>query len=107
MKKALKIFGIIIISILGIYILFIIEESIRLKRDGQYPLVILDGGYCEKTDKILYTEKGYKSNCIGLGYSIEREYLLGGQVDDSDIGYALIKEEFWLLDKYLLWGWVA
>lgn len=106
MKKVLRKFGIIIISILGIYILFIVEESIRLKRDGQYPLVILDGGYCEKTDKIQYTENGYKSNCKGLGYSIEREYLLGGQAHDSDT-YFLIKEEFWLFDKYLLWGWIA
>ena len=104
MKKALRIFGIIILSILGIYILFVTEEAIRLKSDGQYPLVILDGGYCEKTDKIQYTENGYKTNCKGLGYSIKREYI--PKEESSDI-YYLIKEEFWLFDKYLLWGWIS
>lgn len=107
MKKVLKTILIVIVMIICIYALFVIEESIRLKNGGKAPLIILrDNEYCDG-DKIEHTEKSYTTNCKGIGYRIERKYLLGGQTNDLDKGYVLIKEEFWLFDKILLWGWIA
>ncbi len=94
MKKVLKIIGIVLISIIFIYIIFIAEESIRLKKDGGDPLI--------KVDKCSYTGNKYK--CKGLGYSITREYT--SKQESSDV-YYLIGEEFWLFDKILLWGWIS
>ena len=103
MKKTLKIIGIILLSLIIIYALFITEESIRLKKDGEKPLIIL-GGTC---DKLETTEKSYKTDCKGLGYSIKKEYLLGGQVGDESIGHVPISGEFLLFGKFIIWGWIA
>ena len=104
MKKTLKILAIIFISIIGLYTLFIIEESIRLKNGGEKPLIVI-GGECSRTK--LNTESSYKTTCKGLGYTIKREYSLGGQVGEVEKGYLLIGEEFWLFDKIIVWGWIA
>ena len=104
MKRLITIVGIVLIALIIFYSLFIIEESIRLKEDGEYPLIILDGGYCNKKGKIKKTTYGYETDCKGLGYNIIREYT--SKEKDSDI-YYIIREEFWLFDKFLLWGWVS
>ena len=106
MKRTLKIIGIIIVSIILIYVLFITEESIRLKnKGGREPLIIL-GGYCWG-DKLERTERSYKTDCKGLGYSLKREYVLSDKSSEDLKMYYLIHEEFWLFDKFLLWGWVS
>lgn len=107
MKKVFKITLIVFITIICIYALFLTEESIRLKNGGKAPVIILrDSGYCDG-DKTEHTEMRYTTNCKGIGYRIEREYLFGGQTNETDKGYVLIKEEFWLFDKFLLWGWIS
>jgi hypothetical protein len=103
MRKTLKIIGITLLSLIIIYALFITEESIRLKKEGEKPLIIL-GGTCEKLET---TEKSYKTNCKGLGYSLKKEYLLGGQIGDESIGHVPVSEEFLLFDHILIWGWIA
>jgi len=108
MKKVIKIISIIIISILLIYILFVTKESIRLKHGGRQPLIILDGT-CDG-DKTAHTESKYINNCKGIGYRIQREYILGGiagYASEDKKEYRLVREEFWLFDKFLIWGWIS
>ena len=103
MRKIIKIIVIILLTIAILYALFITEESFRLKKDGEYPLIILNNGYCNKNGKVKNTQAGYEIKCNGLGYSIIREY--SPKEESSDV-YFEIKAEFWLFDKYLLWGWI-
>ena len=107
LTKILKIIGIVIVSILGIYILFVTEECIRLKNGGQVPLFILrDSQYCDG-NKMEYMEDRYTSNCKGIGYRIERQYVLDEKSSEDNKIYKPIKEEFWLFDKFLIWGWIS
>ncbi len=104
MKKIFAILGIVISSLLVIYILFVAEESIRLKRGGQRPLIVISGT-CDG-DKIEHTGN-YETDCQSLGFSIKREYVLDEKSSDDNKMYKLISEEFWLFDKYLVWGWIS
>ena len=108
MKKVIKIIATIIISIICIYTLFITEESFRLKHGGKHPIIILDGT-CDG-DKTIHTESKYINNCKGIGYRIKREYILGGiagYASEDKKEYKLVSEEFWLFDKFLIWGWIS
>ena len=104
MKKILKISLIILVSLVLLYAIFIFEESIRLHNGKGSPLIKL-GGTCtgDKTEHI----DDYTEDCIGLGYRIKREYILGGMVKENNDKFYLISEEFWLFDKYLLRGWIS
>ena len=49
MRKILKILLIVIFSLIGLFIVFIAEESIRLKNNPyDKPLVIIDKVFCSK-----------------------------------------------------------
>ena len=91
MKKVLKIIGIVLLSIIGIYTLFVIEESIRLSNnvDAKPMLVIL------KTDfnKSVNSSVTYDS----IGFKLINKY--------SDT--FIIGQEFWLFDTFMLWGWIS
>ena len=89
MKKVLKIFGIIILTIIILYTLFIAEEVIRLSESLQEPLIVL-----EETNT--YDSVTYKS----LGYTLNRKYYC--KSDDLCI---VNDVEFWLFDKFIIWGW--
>ena len=94
MKKVLKIFGIIILTIIilyTLYTLFIVEEVIRLSKSTQEPLIVL-----EETNT--YDFVTYKS----LGYTLIRKYYC--KSDDLCI---VNDVEFWLFDKFLIWGWIS
>ena len=87
MKKILKVTGIIIIVPIIIYILFIIEEVIRLSKSLQEPLIEEINTYDSVT---------YKS----LGYTLNRNY------NCLSDGLCIVNEvEFLLFDKYFIWGW--
>ncbi len=88
MKKFLKFTGITIVSIILIYVLFIVEESIRLSNNAvAKPLIVFEE---YKTREITI----YKS----IGFTLKNDEcnkgLCGGQ-------------EFWLFDKFLIWGWIS
>ena len=104
MKKTIKIVLLVLLSLLLLYSIFVLEESIRLKH-GSLPLIIT-GGVCSAKDIVKPDLNGYNIDCKGLGYSIKREYRLGGMIKD-DNEYRVIREEFWLFDKYLLWASVS
>lgn len=91
MKKFLKVIGIILISSIIIYALFIVEEVIRLSESLQKPLIVL-----EKVNA--YDSVTYKS----LGYTLNRNY------NCLSDGLCIVNEvEFLLFDKYFIWGWIS
>ena len=107
MKKIIKILLIIFIAVLFLYAIFIAEESIRLKNGGINPIIIVGkDSHCD-SDKIKHLEESYETSCKGIGYRIKREYILDEKSSEDNRIYIKIKEEFWLFDKYLLWGWVS
>ena len=103
MKLLLK----FILALAIIYALFVAEECFRIKESRQDPIYILDSSDECDSDNVDHTEKSYTTNCKGLGYSIKREYTLGGQTGEEEKGYILTQEEFWLFDEFLLWGWIS
>ena len=93
MKKTLKIVGIIIVAVVLTYTLFIVEESIRLSlfdRLGE-PLVVFE-------EEHTYSDTTYKS----FGFTFKRS--LYCKSDDLCFVNGL---EFWLFDKFLIWGWIS
>lgn len=103
----MKTFIKLIIVLVILYGFFLAEESIRIKYSRQDPIYIIkSSGECD-SEEVEHTEKSYQTSCKGLGYRIDREYLLGGEVDDESKGYVLVKEEFWIFDKFMLWGWIS
>lgn len=89
--KIIKVIGIIIISIIAVYILFITEEIIRLSNSLEEPLIIIE-------EKNSYDSVTYKS----LGYTLNRNYYC--KSDDLCI---VNEVEFLLFDKYFIWGWIS
>ena len=91
MKKILKVIGLIIISFIIIFALFIAEEIIRLSESLQEPLIVI-----EETNT--YDSVTYKS----LGYTLNRNY------NCLSDGLCIVNEvEFLLIDKYFIWGWIS
>lgn len=106
MKKLLKIISIILIVTLSIFIIFICEESIRLKHNTEaLPIIVTD-----KTKNCI--------SCIEPGEDLEVEYLSIGY--KTKIRYSLSEEssvdnkiiiisgkEFLLFNKIRLWAWIS
>ena len=91
MKGILKKVGNIIFLIIILYILFIAEEIIRLSDSLQEPLIVLE-------EINTYDGVTYKS----FGYTLNRNFYC--KSDDLCI---VNEVEFWLFDKYLIWGWIS
>ena len=90
-KLIFKIIGIIIVSISLFYVMFIVEESIRLSNGGVKPLIVLEEKYIN--DDIIYKSLGF--SIIYRCYNKSSDLVLcGGQ-------------EFWLFDKFLIWSWIS
>lgn len=91
MKRTFKILGITIISIITIYTIFIIEESIRTSNNmNSKPVIILNKK--NKKENITYNS---------LGFKLTNKY---GVVEDKK---TLIGQEFWLFDSFLIWAWIS
>ena len=78
MKKILKILEIIIISLIGLFTIFIFEESIRLEHyPNSKPLIIIDKIMCSKDDWICYgDDKKYTEEYYSIGFSLKMNYYL-------------------------------
>ena len=91
MKKVVKVIGIILISSIIVYTLFIAEEIIRLSESLQEPLIVFE-------EINTYDSVTYKS----LGYTLNRNY------NCLSDGLCIVNEvEFLLFDKYFIWGWIS
>ncbi len=100
---------IVICSIILVYFAFIFEESIRLKNDTESkPLIILDKVFCDKEDAICYgNDLEYKEEYISLGFNYIQRYALDEQASEDNLSYHIVAEEFWLFNKFLIWGWIS
>lgn len=91
MKKFFKILSIIILSLIACYIIFIIEEGVRLsKNQTAKPLIILNTEI--NNGNITYNS---------LGIKLTNKH---GVVEDKKI---LVSQEFWLFDHFLIWAWIS
>ena len=79
------------LSIIGLYALFIAEEIIRLSKTLQEPLIVIE-------EVNTYDCVTYK--CVG--YTLNRNYYC--KSDDLCI---VNEVEFFLFDKYFIWGWIS
>lgn len=102
MKQLLNIIFGIIITVLILFTIYIVVESVRLRNGESLPLIVT-GGTCDgdKTEHI----EDYETDCEGIGFSIRRKYVLDTSTKDKT--FNLIQEEFWLFDKFMLWGWIS
>ena len=90
-KKVAKVIGIVIVSFVFAYTLFIIEEVVRLSNSLQEPLIVLE-------EVNAYDSVTYKS----LGYTLKRNYYC--KSDDLCI---VNEVTFLLFNKYFIWGWIS
>ena len=90
-KKLFKVVGIIFISFIMLFALFIVEEVIRLSESLQEPLIVIE-------EINTYDRVTYKS----LGFTLNRNY--NCMSDDLCI---VNEVEFLLFDKYFIWGWIS
>lgn len=96
LKKKIKIIGIVIILIVFLYTIFIVEESIRLSNNTlAEPLIIFEESYSGNIGDV-----AYKS----LGFTFKVDY---ANFSNSNDQVYPISQEFWLFDKFLIWGWIS
>lgn len=109
MKKFLKILEIIIISLIGLFTIFIFEESIRLEHyPNSKPLIIIDKIMCSKDDWICYgDDKKYTEEYYSIGFSLKMNYYLDKNSSEDNHIYQLTGKEFMLFNKFRLWTWVS
>ena len=105
MKKIFKLLGIIIIFIISLFLIFMIEESIRLKNNfGSKPLIVIGKVLCSKDDWICYGDDGkYTEEYYSLGFILKQDYYLDVDSTKDNHKYHLVKEEFLLFNKFKLW----
>ena len=90
-KKVAKVIGIVIVSFVFAYTLFIIEEVVRLSNSLQEPLIVLE-------EVNAYDSVTYKS----LGYTLKRNYYC----KSHDL--CIVNEvTFLLFNKYFIWGRIS
>lgn len=106
MKKSIKTFVIVIISLVSLFLIFIVEESIRIKSNsGAKPLFIVNQtkscvSCMEVGDEALIE---YKS----LGYKIKVRYSISPKSTEDNKIVQVIGKEFFLFNKLRLWGWIS
>lgn len=101
MKKAIKIISLVLLSIIGAYSVFVIEESIRLSKDvDARPLIInkveIECDECVNSSTVVYS----------LGFKLVNKFG-NPQVDDENSEVIVVGQEFWLFDTFMLWGWIS
>ena len=96
MKKVLKIIGIVLLSLVLIWCLYVTVEAIRLRtmKLGLKPLITLEE---VKEDTKIY----YK----GLGYSIT--YQIQTKQNYDVVLINILGAEFRVFDKFLIWAWIV
>ena len=96
MRKKIKVLWLILFIVVLIYTLFIVEESIRLSNNPlSAPLIIFEESYSGNVGDVTYKS---------LGFTLKIDY--AKFTDSSDMVYP-VAEEFWLFDRFLIWGWIS
>ena len=77
--------------VLTLYILFLIEEGLRLSHNCEArPLIILEK--IEEENNLIYKSLGFK--IVLRDWQLENKQLCSGQ-------------EFWFFDSIMIWGWIS
>jgi len=96
MKKIIKIIVLVFLSVIFLYALFITEEVIRLSRDSlAEPLIVFEEIYIGNNGDVIYES---------LGFTLTTKF---AKFSDSDDMVYPISQEFWLFEKFLIWGWIS
>ena len=83
-------------SIILMYALFIVEESIRLSKNSlAEPLIVFEKSHSGNLGDVTYRS---------LGFTLKTEY---AKVNSSNDDIYPVSQEFWLFNKFLIWGWVS
>ena len=108
MKKSIKAILIILGILLIGYIMFMVEESVRLQNDYKAePLIVIDKVMCSKDSYACYGKNGeYEEKYTSLGFVLKRSYVLDEYATAESHSYHIVSSEFWLFNKYMLWGWI-
>lgn len=106
MKRRLNVFGIILGIIVSLFIVFIVEESMRLqKNDNALPLIITDRTkYCVECIEI---GEEIEVEYLSLGYKVKVKYTVSPKSHDDLRFIQIIGKEFLLFNKIRLWAWIA
>ena len=100
MKKKLVI---ALISVICIFVIFVMEECIRLKVDGgSMPLIVLHGDE-EYSNDLKLLDATYYS----LGFKTEMKYYLDDNSSEDCHMYCLVGKEFYLFNVIMLWAWIV
>ena len=101
MKKKLFI---VLASIIIVFGLFILEESIRLEKTiYSRPLIVFKTDTNLDANDLEHREELYYS----LGFKLTRKYLKDEKSSDDNEMYRVISSEFLLFNKFRLWSWTA
>lgn len=101
MKKKLFI---VLTSIIIVFGLFILEESIRLKETTYHkPLISFKTDTNLDANDLKYREKVYYS----LGFKLTIQYLKDEKSSGDNEMYRAISGEFLLFNKIRLWTWIS
>ena len=105
MKKILKAVGIILAVMICLFLIFLAEESIRLKADSSaQPLFILDKTKYSVSD--IRPGEELEVNYYSIGYKSTVRYFRPEESSgDSDI--MVTGKEFMLFNKFRLWAWIS
>ena len=103
-----KIIVIIISAILVTFIVYMVEESIRLKNSiDAKPLIVLDKDFCNKDSLGCYNNTHeYDEEDVSLGFTYRKRYLLEEGSTEDNIKYHINSAELYLFDKFLIWAWI-
>ena len=97
-----KILG-FLVFIICLFVIFIVEECIRLERNSSAkPLIVF------KIDENIDANnlKNKKEVYTSLGYKLKKEYSATDESTEDLVFWDVVGEEFYLFDKILLWGWI-
>jgi len=96
MKKIIKNIFLVSLLVVFIYVLFIMEESIRLSNNSlAVPLIVFEESYSDDDNNVIYESIGFTLTTKFANFS-----------GSTDMVYP-IAQEFWLFDKFLIWGWIS
>lgn len=106
MRKFLKISGIVILSVLCVFVMFIAEEGIRLNKNlDSKPLIVINRTKCDPS----CAEPGNEITIEywGIGYKLNITYYHSVKSSDDNQIYKITKEEFLLFSNIKLWSWIS
>ena len=106
MKYFLKILGVIVITLLGMFLIYIIEEGIRLRvSDGSLPFIVTSQTkYCISCMNI---GEELEVDYWSIGYKLEVRYTLSSESTADNKIIRVVGEEFLLFNNIRLWAWIS